>query len=300
LRDLTQPGALPLRPLTLGELLDAAVVLLRTRAGRLLALGAVLALAEQALLFPLRRAANVDVTFLPGDGLLYEFGILVVVGLATEAFCITLLGGVAARYGPRALLGPAAPATPAPRTASVLTVATLAGLVCAGAGWPFLVFPVPLQIVGLVFAALLTALAWPIGYGLLGLAAPAVVVDAVGPGRAPVRSMRLATRGLRAASTRVLGYLAWLVIRLGLGGAALAAVELFYSSPSATVDNVLMGAAWLLVNSLAYPMLGCLDAALHLDARMRTEGLDIALRRTVRRGVASDDALAVPRAVPVP
>ena len=56
-----------------------------------------------------------------------------------------------------------------------------------------------------------------------------------------------------------------------------------------------MGAAWLAVNALAYPMLGCLDAALHLEARMRTEGLDIALARSLRRGVATETALAVPR-----
>ena len=53
---------------------------------------------------------------------------------------------------------------------------------------------------------------------------------------------------------------------------------------------------WLVVNALAYPVLGCLDVVNHLETRMRTEGLDIALRRSLRRGVATDAALAVPRA----
>ena len=66
MRDHT-PGALPLRPLTTGEMLDAAVVLLRNRAGRLLGLGFALALAEQVILFPLRRLADLDDRFLPGD-----------------------------------------------------------------------------------------------------------------------------------------------------------------------------------------------------------------------------------------
>ena len=106
MRDLTQPGALPLRPLTTGELLDAAVVLLRTRAGKLIGLGALLALAEQAILFPLRRLADVDDSFLPGEDLLAQFGVLIVVGFATEALCIALLGGVASAEAPRALLAP--------------------------------------------------------------------------------------------------------------------------------------------------------------------------------------------------
>ena len=40
MRDHTQPGALPLRPMTTGEVLDAAAVLLRTRVWRLIGLGA--------------------------------------------------------------------------------------------------------------------------------------------------------------------------------------------------------------------------------------------------------------------
>ena len=56
--DLTRPGALPLRPLTTGELLDGAVVLLRARPVRLIGLGVLLALAEQAVLFPLRTLAR--------------------------------------------------------------------------------------------------------------------------------------------------------------------------------------------------------------------------------------------------
>ena len=57
-------GVMPLRPLTLGELLDAAVVLLRERARTLLAVGLILSAAEQALLFPLRRPLAADPPFL--------------------------------------------------------------------------------------------------------------------------------------------------------------------------------------------------------------------------------------------
>nr|BFE75634.1 hypothetical protein GCM10020092_089350 [Actinoplanes digitatis] len=48
---------LPLRPMTLGEALDAAISLLRARAVPLLAAAAVLALLEQVLIVSLRTAA---------------------------------------------------------------------------------------------------------------------------------------------------------------------------------------------------------------------------------------------------
>ena len=297
LRDHSQPGALPLRPMTTGELLDAAVVVLRTRTGRLIGLGLALAVLEQAVLFPLRRLADVDSSFLPGDGRLVPYGILVVVGFATEAYCVAVLGGVAAREAPRVLLGATAPERPF-RPAGVMTVGLVAAAMCGAAAWAFLVILVPLQAPGLLLALMATYALWPLAYGLVGLAAPIVVVDERGPARAVIRSVRLAARnGMRATWIRVLGYLVWLLVRLGLGLATMAAVEIFYASPSATVDNLIMGAAWLAVNALAYPVLGCLDVALHLEARMRTEGLDIALRRSVRRGVNPAAALAVPEPV---
>lgn len=295
MRDQTQPGALPLRPLTTGELLDAAVVVLRIRAGRLIGLGVLLALLEQAILFPLRRLADVDASFLPDDDRLAAFGVLVVVGFATEAFCIALLGGVAATEAPRVLLGPVAPAR-GRRLVSVVVTGLIAGALCGASAWTFLVFPVPLQVAGLFLAVTVTILIWPLAYGLVGLAGPAVVVDERDPLRAVGRSVRLASRnGMRAMWIRVLGYLVWFLIRFGLGLATVTVVELLYSSPSALVDNLIMGGAWLIVNALAYPVLGCLDVALHLEARMRTEGLDIALRRSVRRGVTAESALAVPQ-----
>ena len=53
---------IPLRPLTFGELLDAAVQLLRDQCPMLLIAAFVLAACEQAVLYPLRSAAGVDGT----------------------------------------------------------------------------------------------------------------------------------------------------------------------------------------------------------------------------------------------
>jgi hypothetical protein len=295
LRDQTQPGSLPLRPLTTGEVLDAAVVLLRARAAKLIGLGFAFAFTEQLVLYPLRRMADLDDRFLPATGALDIFGILIVVGLGTEALCIASLGGIAATDAPRALLGPTTPTSRRTRFGAVLVVACVSAITCAASGWAFLVLAAPVQILGLFLAFLITPILWPFAYGLLGLAAPAVVIDQLSPARALMRSLVLTRRTLlRGMWIRVLGYLAWLLIRLGLSLASIAIVNLVYTSPSNTVDNLLMGGVWLLVNALAYPVLGCFDVALHLEIRMRTEGLDIALRRTLRRGVAADNALAVP------
>ena len=97
------------------------------------------------MLYPLRRAA--DSTQPPARyRSAVEYGVLVVVGLSTEAFAIAVLGGTAARVAPRALLGTAAPATVRARSGTVIAVAVVAGVVVAGTGFTFLLLPVPLQI----------------------------------------------------------------------------------------------------------------------------------------------------------
>jgi hypothetical protein len=47
------------------------------------------------------------------------------------------------------------------------------------------------------------------------------------------------------------------------------------------------------VNTVSYATLACLDAVLHLETRMRTEGLDIVAVRARQHGRPVD--LAVPR-----
>jgi hypothetical protein len=279
----SQPGVLPLRPLTVGELLDAAVTLLRTRAPLLLALGTAAALAEQAVLFPLRRLADVDIRYWPADDRWPQWALLVAVGFGTEAAIIAGLGRPAGAAAGRALLGPATPRPepPARPAAAIAVVAVAAGLagglaVATGYGWPATIF----------LLAPVTAGLWLAGYGLLGLAAPAVVLDRRGPAAALRRSVVLSSRGLlRAARVRLLAYLGWFAVRLAWGIGVLSLVGLFYVPPDTTLDAVLMAFVYLVVNAFAYPVLACLDAVLHLEARMRTEGLDIALRQALHRGV---------------
>lgn len=294
--DLTRPGVVPLRPLTTGELLDGAVAVLRTRPGRLVGLGVLLAVLEQAVLFPLRSLVDLDITLRPGTGRLFEYGWLVVAGFATEAMIIAVLAATAAGRGGSLLLGRFAPAAPRVRWGGVVVVMVAAGAAVAlSVVWyPALVSA--LQTLGLFLAWLLAILLWAVPYGLVGLAAPALVLEQRSPGSALVRSLRLASRDwLRAVRIRVLGYLSWALVRVGLLLAVIALVTTVWGGnlPSSTWDRLALAAAAAAVNAVAYPVLGCLDVMLLLEGRMRTEGLDIALRWALRRGVAP--SLEAPR-----
>ena len=281
-------GVVPLRPLTVGELLDAAIALLRARPARLVGIGALLAIIEQVLLYPLRSLADQDATLLPGTGRLGEFGWLIVAGFATEAMAIAVLGAIAATGSGPALLGRAAPPRPRTRPVAVAFAVLAVGLVVALAASPYVLVLESLQALGIVVAFMLVALTWPLPYGLVGLAPAVAVVEQRGPGAALVRSVRLAGRDLaRAAWVRVLGYASWLVLRFAVVLGTFALVSLVYGNlPSSTVDRIVLAAAAAVLNTIAYSVLACLDVVLLLEGRMRTEGLDIALRWALRRGVA--------------
>ncbi|HEY0697635.1 MAG TPA: hypothetical protein VGD43_07475 [Micromonospora sp.] len=261
--------------MTVGELLDAATTLLRTRARLLLGVGFLLALLEQAVLFPLRQLADVTYLVFPGEDRWGWFAVLLLAGFGTEAFSVALLGAYASSAAPRALLGPAAPRRPVPVVGALLT-ALAVGLIAVLAG--------------------ATVLALPVAFLLLGLTMPALVVDRLTPGRALLRSLALSgRRGLRAGWIRLIGWLSWLFIRLATGIGGVAALSLLLDTGTAKGDHLVVGLAWLAVNSVAYPALACLDTVLHLDLRMRTEGLDLSLRRALTRRVSAESALAVPR-----
>jgi hypothetical protein len=268
-------GVLPLRPLTQGELLDAATALLRHAGTRLILTAAALAVAEQALLYPLRRAAGLTAPlYLPTVGGFGGYWLVLAAGFGTEALIIAILGGLAARVAVPTLLD-TGPPRPVPRLD--LGALILVGLV-AGAG--------------AAVGAAAGLLPWIFWYLFTGLAAPALVTEQRGPGSALGRSMVLVGRShWRPGGIRLLGYLAWYTIRLALGAGGITALGLVLpigSSGWTTLAGVL---AWTVVNTVAYAVLGCLDAVLLLECRMRVEGLDIALSRALRRGLPAERIL---------
>jgi hypothetical protein len=265
---------LPLRPMTLGELLDAAMALLRARALPLLIAGAVLGLLEQALLLPLRSAALVTAPYYgPARGHFGQWWGVTALGFATETVILTLLGALAAAAAGPALLGrPVRHRELWARTRPLSTVfvALLLGVVGGIA----------------LFAGFVP---WLIVYGLFGLTAAVLVIDRSGnPFSALARSARLALRGgFRGFWTLLCAYLTWFVIRFALGsGWVWILTELSGGAPGWL--TWLTPVAWVLANAVAYSALACVAAVLLVETRIRTEGLDIAIGRARSRG--EDDA----------
>jgi hypothetical protein len=264
-------GELPLRPMTLGELLDAAVELVRLRARPLLVLSAVLAVFEQLVLFAPRRAAGLTPPFYgPVLGHLSGWWAVTAAGFGLEATIITVLGAVAGWSAARLVSGQPPRRMPLGRLAVALAAAIVFGLGCA-------------------LAAYLGFVPWVVLYPLFGLAgAVAAIEGGVFPlGRSAALAVRSGVRGWRIL---LAGYVSWFLIRVAFGAGWTAVADRFFGArPQWGIW--LAPIAWVLGDTVAYAALGCLAAVLVLDIRMRTEGLDIALHRT--RSLGADPAAAL-------
>jgi hypothetical protein len=277
---------LPWRPLTVAELLDAATAVLRARPVRLLLWALALAAAEQALLLPIRAGLGVtqhDYAI----GLTHRWWatwLVVALGAGTEAVVLGVLGAVAAGSARGLLLSDRVRAGEGNRPFGVAVLSVLTG---AGA-----------------FLCMLAAgLPWLVWFALTGMATPVLVTDARraprGPGHPPRRmsvpaafgrSLVLsAGGGLRAGYARLLTYLGWSLVRV-----LLAYLGLLVLRSDLTVPVPVEYAVWVIVNTVMYASIAGFDAAAHLEARIRLEGLDLALHRAVRTRTPAADALVAP------
>lgn len=268
---MSAQGDLPLRPMTLGELLDAAMALLRRRALPLLCASAVLAGLEQAALAPLRRIAFLSPPFYgPATDHVTAWWTVTSAGFGTELLIITVLGGYAAAAAGPALLGRAVRHRELwrrTRPFPVLAVAIVIGALGA-------------------VGALLGFVPWLCVLGFFGLSAPALVIDR--SGFALGRSAALAVRsGMRGFWILIVAYLTWFAVRFALG-AGWTELASLVTGAEPEFAGWLAPASWALANTFAYAALACLSAVLLLDIRVRTEGLDIAITRT--RTLGGDDA----------
>nr|WP_230416941.1 hypothetical protein [Micromonospora tarapacensis] len=247
-------------------MLDSAVLLLRGHASVLLPFSAALAAGEQLVLLPLRTAvaAVPPLWWAPGLDGLAPYWLLLTVGAATEAMIILLVGNPAGRAAGGALLGHRATAGELWRPTGARWGAT--ALLCVLVGTIMMLVSLP-------------GPTWFVGFALLGAVAPALVVDRVTPARAIARSATLALRlDGRAGALRVLGYLVWWLIRVGLGWGLFTGLTTLGLIADGWAHAVAM-LVWAAVNAVAYAALACLDAVIHLETRIRTEGLDIHLSR---------------------
>jgi hypothetical protein len=264
MRGMSGQPEVPLRPMTLGELLDAAMVLLRRRALPMFGSAAVLAGAEQLALGPLRAGAHMTAPFYgPAHFSIGDWWAVTALGFGLEAGIITLLAALAGAGAAAAVLRPASKAQlfRHGRPLAALGAAVLISLACA-------------------VAAYLAFLPWIFVYGLFALAGPVLTIDRSGNSFSAIgRSAVLASRsGLRGCRILLAGYLTWFTIRFALGaGWTQVASTVFGARPQWM--SWLAPVAWALADTIAYPALACLAAVLVLDIRIRTEGLDIAIRR---------------------
>jgi hypothetical protein len=250
---------LPLRPMTVGELLDASVVLLRRSWPPLVALGLALSLGQVVLVELV--APVLDRGWHDPTDLWASIGIW----LGTESTAIAILAAPASVAAARVVVGePVGRRTlltaPGRRWLPALGLAAAVGAVAAGG----------------MFAC---GLPWLAAYGACGLVIPVLIADRATGGQVIARPLVLLGRGdCRAGGVRLLGYLGWLAVRfaVGIGGQ-----QLLDRSPVPVPYAGAIG--WVVVDAIAYPALACLDACLHIENRMRTEGLDLALATTSAR-----------------
>jgi hypothetical protein len=262
MREMSRLPELPLRPMTLGELLDAAMALLRRRARVLLTCAAVLSVAEQLLLGPMRAAGAMTPPYYgPAENRLDDWWGVTTLGFGTEAAIVTLLGAIAGAAAGPALLGrPHVPRRTRP-------------LVSAGTAFGFG------SMAG--FSAFLGFIPWFFVYGLFALAGPVLTIDRIrDPFSALGRSAVLAARDrMRGFRVLLAAWLTWFAIRVALGAGWTEVASAIFGGQWGR-QPWLGPIAWILADTVAYAALACIAAVLVLDIRMRTEGLAIAIRRS--------------------
>ncbi len=281
---------LPWRPMTIGELLDAAIAVFQRRPIRILAVAIVLAALEQLALYPVRHTVFAQPHAYQGvfsEGVTAAMWTLIAYGIGTEAMVIGLLGAVTAGPARQLLLARTPGACPRMSMRPVGAI-LLSAIVGIGAFATFWAGVVP----------------WVFWFMFTGLVMPVLVNDArLGakghglPGRklsvpgAFLRSFALVGRsGLRPGGIRLMAYVPFTLLRLLLAWGGVAELAKFIHVPL-PLDY----AIWIIVNATAYACMAAVDATAHLETRMRLEGLDMELNRAVRGGTSVPEALAVPR-----
>ncbi len=278
-------GVIPLRPLALGEILDAAFSLVRRHARVTLAWSAVILVIGQLLTVgvglldgSLSSALNAT-----GTGTLLGTGQLGgrLVSLAVSAATGGVLTGVLAVIVADAVLGSRPSFSTVwqrvrPHFLRLLAVAILAGVL------PWL---------GLLLLVVPGIFLW----GVLALATPALVLERLTVRGALRRSWRLAVPdwwrvfGIHLLAVLIAGAVAAvLVVPAGLvGGLATRGVADTGAMPLGALAIIAVLA--VAASILTQPFVAAVVVLLYVDRRMRAEGLDVALVAATAQGSAGPD-----------
>ncbi|WP_164842534.1 hypothetical protein [Actinoplanes solisilvae] len=254
-----------------GELLDTALVLLRLRALPMFVLALPLLAIEQIVLW-YAGAPLLDVY-----AGLDEWWPVIAALFACEVAIVGVLGAYAGSAVVPALLG-----QNVSHWALFRRMRPLALLVT-------MLLPVVVALLGAYFGMI----GWIAGYGFLGMAGVALVVDRSGwPFGALGRSAALATRlGWRGFWGRLRAFAVWLGIRVALAIGPIMFLWQFGFVATAYFGDWSVLLMWGLAGTVSCAALACFDAVLLIDTRIRTEGLDIALRRAAANGTDPADVV---------
>jgi hypothetical protein len=314
-----RPGIIPLRPISLGEILDGAFQAIRTNPRTMIGVAAVIVAAATLLSSVPSAALLLDVgsssLLTPGAQPAMDDIASFLTGLIRAqlpAYVVTLLatalvGALLTVCVSNAVLGVRTSSGALwqrvrPRLGAVLALAVITTLVSLAAAG---VFVAPGLVVALTGDPLTGVLLFVVGllpaivvslwlFAKLGLAAPALLLEEQNAVRALQRSWAL-TRG---SFWRVLGilFLTWVMTAIGAGivSAPFALVSGIvstgmggdqYSSFGANLAQLLIsGVGTILGGAVFYPFTAAVTTLLYLDLRMRREGLDVELVRHVESG----------------
>jgi hypothetical protein len=288
-----KPGIIPLRPLSMGEILDGAFATMRRNPGATLGLAAIVTTIGQLLQVILILGVAHGETHVGASALLVIVGALI-----SLIFQLVLSGALTFVVGD-AVLGKRLPMSEAvqrvlPRVPALFGVVVLEILVSLGAALPGIILAIIAAAAGVPGLAVLIGIGTAVFFVYVvirvSLSAPALVLE----GQRPVAALRRSSTLVRGSWWRIFGItlLVYVVGRLtggliGIPFSLLSGVSLSGSDGSYTVHTagLLWGAIGGIVSgTVSYPIISGSIAILYIDRRMRREGLDMTLARSVSGG----------------
>lgn len=279
-----KPGVIPLRPLGVGELLDAAFATIRGQPRLVLGLSALVVAAQLLVALAVGVAlgnpsAAVGATDLTSNALPLSSFVPSLAGAAVGAVAASLLTGAMAVIVTEVVLG---------RTSTARGVAArlrpllwrLVGASLAAGLLPFL--GLAALIVGGVFL-----------WGALALTEPALVLERTTVRGALRRSWRLAVPdwwrvfGIRLLATVLAGVVAALLALPFTGVAIVALAPGAASGHTGLWGPALVSAGTAIGSVLTMPFPAAVSALLYIDRRIRAEALDLALTAAVAQATGA-------------
>jgi hypothetical protein len=319
-----KPGIVPLRPLSVGEVLDGSFSTIRKYPRIVFGFAAVLSVIAQLIRLLVGLALNnvpatlgstsfsTNNTENSNDNLHSVATSLAgsAATLAVDALCVAVLAGVVTGVVGKAVIGQRADgreiiAAVRQRWFGLLVVSVLAEIL----PWT----PLVLVIVGVVLGTVSTGLGifvgvigglaalvlGPLLWGRLAVAVPIFILERRGPGASIARSWRL----VKGAFWRTWGLRALVQVIISVAASILSVPLVLVLLPSAlngktpsTTALVLLVILGAVVWMLTQPLVAASLTLIYIDRRMRAEGLDVQLTQAAR--AASTQGTSAPGGYP--